>query len=49
MSVPNLAHLTARVRLGLAGTAVALLIPGCGQQAGDTETETAAAEARPIV
>jgi cytochrome c556 len=51
MSIPSLAHLTARTRLGLTGVAVALLMAGCGQQASETETETetAAAEAPPIV
>ncbi len=48
MSTPSLTHLmTGRARLGLTGMAAALLVAGCGQQAG--ETETAAAETPPIV
>jgi len=48
MSTPSLTDLmTGRARLGLTGMAAALLVAGCGQQAG--ETETAAAETPPIV
>ncbi len=48
MSTPSLTDLmTGRARLGLTGMAVALMMAGCGQQAG--ETETAAAETPPIV
>jgi len=49
MIIPNLAALTDRARFGLTGVALALLVAGCGQQAAETETETAAAEAPPIV
>lgn len=48
MSTPSLTDLmTGRARLGLTGMAAALMMAGCGQQAG--ETETAAAETPPIV
>ena len=47
MSVPSLADLTVRARLGLTAVTLALLVAGCGQQAG--ETETAEASAPPIV
>ncbi|MDO8411846.1 MAG: cytochrome c [Phenylobacterium sp.] len=45
MSIPSLAHLTTRARLGLTGVTLALLMAGCGQQAGETET----AQAPPVV